>query len=208
MKTRSLLALAIAAVALFGAVFQSASAQQITVNERDLPPEVLAKLKSQQKVEQVTQTLSTGKEWAEIGRAIGIATREGLSAVSDETAKFAETTPGKFTMALIAWKVAGADLKKFVSGVIVGIPFLIFWLCLYVWWLRKVYGQRKMRKIIEPTDAGGKREVTIEYLPPLSIVFSKSTDEGGWGDNAWVPVIIPNILFIAVSFIITGWLVI
>lgn len=184
----------------------SAFAGNITVDENSLPSEVLAKLKAQQKVEQVTESLTTGKEWAEMGRAIGIATREGLSAVSDETAKFADTTPGRFTMAIIAWKVAGEDFKAFVRSVVVGIPFLIFWLSLYMWWLHKVYCQRKLKRVIYVGEGKErKKEIQVEYLPALSLEYPDK--KNGWDDNAWIPVVVPHILFVIVAFIIIGWLV-
>ncbi len=200
MKNRSKLAATLASLMLVASAFS----QNITVKESDLPSEVLTKLKAQQKVEQVTQTLSAGKDWAEMGKAIGIATREGLSAVSDETAKFADTTPGRFTMAMIAWKVAGEDLKHFVRGVIVGIPFLIFWLSLYVWWLRKIYCQRKIKKVaFVGKDEERKEEVTFEYLRPLSLEYPNTWPSG----EAWVPTVLPNIFFIGVAFIIVGWMI-
>jgi hypothetical protein len=97
------------------------------VDDSILPNDLRQKLEATQKISEVTSNLQIGRDWAEMGRAIGIATREGLNAVTTETAKFAETTPGKFTMFMIAWKVAGTDFLRAIKGYAIGVPLLIFW---------------------------------------------------------------------------------
>lgn len=85
-------------------------------------------------------TVEKAHEWVEFGQHVGSAMREGLSALTDEANKFAGTDAGRFTMLVIAWKVAGQDamylLEKF-TGLIFGIPAMMVWTAIYVWILRK-----------------------------------------------------------------------
>ncbi len=144
----------------------------LTVEEGVLPHDLKIKLQAQQKIADVTTTLKQSAEWAEIGRAIGVATREGLAAITQETAKFADTTPGKFTMVMIAWKVMGADFLKTSKGFLIGIPLLITWILIFVWWLRRVYSWH--RKKIVAYDKDGKKRVSYEEVEPLSVQWSKA----------------------------------
>lgn len=143
----------------------------LSFDDSMLPADLRSRLSAQQKIGEVTEQLRAGKEWAEMGQAIGIATRGALSAVTDETARFAETTPGRFTMLMVAWKVMGPDFIRTVKGVLIGAPLLAVWIALFVWWLRKVYGWRK-RKIV---DAEGKK--TYEQVEPLSVQWSKEWNQ-------------------------------
>lgn len=134
------------------------------VDDSVLPNDLRQRLDAARKLSEVTSNLQVGRDWAEMGRAIGIATREGLNAVTTETAKFAETTPGKFTMFMIAWKVAGADFLKAVKGYLIGVPLLIAWACLFYWWLKRVYHgyQKKITTVAE-----GKTTSSYVWTEPL-----------------------------------------
>ena len=90
--------------------------EQITVNIKDLPPELAQQLRQKQ---QVSQTLETYGEWAGMGKEIGVAVREGLTAVKDVAVDFSKTEVGHFTMALIAWKVVGEDITGLFVGLLV-----------------------------------------------------------------------------------------
>lgn len=186
----------------------------LTFDDEMLSPELSAKLQAAQKIAQVTTTLQAGRDWAEIGRAIGIATREGLSAVTDETAKFAKTTPGQFTMVMIAWKIMGPDIMSFIrsmKGYIVGIPLLMFWLGFFAWWMRRVYGYHKVKRVVD-----GK--TVVEEMPPLSVVWNKQWAEAvakidprgqeKVGISDWAVMAgIKTVFFVVVTFIIV-WFVI
>ena len=98
--------------------------EKITVDTKDLPPELVQQLKQRQ---QVSSTLETYGEWAGIGKEIGVAMKEGLTAVKDVAIDFSKTDVGLFTMVLIAWKVVGQDVMGLGVGLIVlviGISFL------------------------------------------------------------------------------------
>src|SRR6202008_4837495 len=138
----------------------------LSFDDSYLPPDLQARLAAQQKIGEVTEQLKVGRDWAEMGQAIGIATRGALSAVTDETARFAATTPGKFTMYMVAWKVMGSDFVKTAKVIIVGVPLLCSWMVFFAWWLRKVYGWRRRKVVTE-----GKR--TYELMEPLSVLWAK-----------------------------------
>lgn len=75
------------------------------------------------------------EKWLDIGREIGIATREGLDAVVDDANKFGSTKVGTFVMVMIAWKIVGHD----ILGVLLGIPLLIGGVCLWLWIMRRLF---------------------------------------------------------------------
>lgn len=179
----------------------SLQAQTMTVNRSDLPPELLAKLDSQKKVAEVKQTLQTGVEFAGMGKEIGIAINEGLGAVTDQAAKFADTTPGKFTMALIAWKVAAKDsisLVNTVLGVVIGIPFLIFVECFYLYMWCHVTKIRKVLKPKEkPTDPNEYTEEHTWFSDPKKDDAPKCAFVVCW----WISLVLVNIIiFTALIF--------
>jgi hypothetical protein len=120
-----------AVLLLFVSTFSFAQGENevLTVNTKDLPPELVSKIKEQQKVEQVTQQLESYGEWAGIGKEIGVAIRDGLTAVKDVAVDFSKTDVGMFTMVLIAWKVVGEDITSLVIGLIIffsAMPILIW----------------------------------------------------------------------------------
>lgn len=100
--------------------------EKITVDTKDLPPELVKQLKQKQ---QVTETLQTYGEWAGIGSEIGIAMKEGLTAVKDVAVDFSKTDVGTYTMVLIAWKVVGQDITGIFVGLLsflIGVPIIIW----------------------------------------------------------------------------------
>jgi len=188
----------------------------LTIDDTDLPTELRARLEAAKKISEVTTSLKAAQEWSDMGRGIGVAVREGLSAVTDETAKFADTTPGKFTMVMIAWKVMGQDFITTVRGILIGIPLLIFWICIWVWWLKRVYGYHKVKKVTIGED--NKKIVTYEEMPPLSVQWNKDWAEkhskltGKDLENAglsdWVGFsAIKSVGFVVVMFLIWWWII-
>ena len=100
----------------------------------------------------VQKPVEVANEWVDFGKNVGTAMREGLSALTDEANKFAGTDAGRFTMAVIAWKVAGDDavhlIEKF-SGMFIGTPLLAVWTCMYLWILRNKF---MTRRVVVATD--------------------------------------------------------
>ncbi len=102
------------------------------------------------------QTAEVSK-WVGVGRAIGIATKEGLSAVVDEANRFGATKVGTFIMAMVAWRIVGHDFLR----VILGIPIWIAGVLLWVWSYRRLHiGYRALK-----TKDGKARE--WESVPPI-----------------------------------------
>ena len=103
---------------------------KVMVDEKDLTPEQLAKVKTK-------QTMETTSEYVKWGHEIGVAANETLTALTDNTAKFAKTDVGKWAMFLVTWKIMAKDVLAAgnkVIGYLIGIPFFIIGLltCLLV----------------------------------------------------------------------------
>lgn len=106
------------------------SGQQITVNESDLPPELLKKVKAKQAL---VQGVSGAEEWLAIGKAVGLATDGALSAISKNANEFANTKVGTFLIVVVAFKILGYP----VIQLMVGVPLLAFGCVVWVWAYRR-----------------------------------------------------------------------
>ena len=76
---------------------------RVVVDKSILTPDQLAKLQADALTNQVVEQVSTYSKIAGVGKEVGIAVREGLTAVVDIADKFGGTDVGKFTMVMIAW---------------------------------------------------------------------------------------------------------
>lgn len=100
------------------------------------------------------EKLETYSKFAGVGKEVGVAVREGLTAVVDVSEKFGKTDVGKYTMILIAWKVVGSEAVKIVIGILFLIIFNFFLYRIY----RTTFITRRVRKtghwwkIWEPSD--------------------------------------------------------
>jgi hypothetical protein len=86
-------------------------------------------------------------EWVDFGKNVGTAMDAGLSALTDHAEKFSKTDAGRFTMAIIAWKVAGRDAVELTNRaikVVFGVPVLIGWNCLAIWFFRRMFLPRRV----------------------------------------------------------------
>lgn len=86
---------------------QNESPEQIVVDVSDLTPDQLEKIKNKKNIETINK-------WAGVGKEVGVAVREGLTAVKDISLEFADTNVGTITIAIIVWKVIGKDLMSFI----------------------------------------------------------------------------------------------
>jgi hypothetical protein len=91
--------------------------------------------------------------WVGLGKEVGEAINSSLSAVTDNTAKFADTKVGKFTMFIIAWKVLAQDFMGVLWAFFlasIGFPTLIW---SYRRWTRPTFLKSETRnekgKVIE-----------------------------------------------------------
>ena len=125
---------------------QTATPAEMVVIPKDrLTADQLAQLKS----EQTMQQLESYSKWASMGRAIGIGVKETLAAVTDETARFAQTDVGRITVFLVAWKIMADDVPEMADtliGYIVGLPlFLIGSVCVF-WSYRRYTRPQRVAK--------------------------------------------------------------
>lgn len=99
----------------------------IMVKKSDLPATLVKQLEVKNQIE--TNVEMAGK-FAGVGREVGVAVREGLSALNEESNKFADTKVGTFVMFIIAFKVMGYVVIQFIIGVpliIIGTFVFIFY---------------------------------------------------------------------------------
>jgi len=140
---------------------QQVSDESIVIKKSDLPPELLKSLETKQQ-------LGKYSDYMAMGKGVGVAVREGLEAVTDTAAKFANTTPGKFTMFLIAYKIIGIDFIK----CLVGIPLLIVGTIIFIWSYRKNCIPRQIPTEMDEKGEPSRFEVVgNDYYQKLGHVF-------------------------------------
>lgn len=120
---------------------------RIVVRRSDLPPEVLNQIETRAKIQAYG-------EWVGIGKEIGTAVNEGLSALTKNADDLSKTDVGKFTMIMIAWKVMGWQLVHLIFGTV----FFICGLIIFMWsWLltgrtRKIKLGENNYELIHPSE--------------------------------------------------------
>jgi hypothetical protein len=121
-------------------------------------------------------------EWVDFGRHVGQAMSEGLSALTKEANTFSGTPAGHFTMAVIAWKVAGHDAMDLLNRtvhVIVGVPFLIAWIILGVWVIRRNFMARRV--VVEDSGSWLRGTRVRKYAIVNDESFSDGKSGTMWG---------------------------
>jgi len=154
--------------------------QTITVDTKDLTPEQLAKIKSQQELKTLQEKLDTYGDWVGVGSEIGNGVKEALNAVVDVSDKFSKTDVGKFTMVMVAWKIIGKDIIR----IFLGIVFVIILSTFTYKNLRKMYSYKIVTKdngwkfwlpkeytIITPETYDGYDGVKFAYILLLMSIF-------------------------------------
>ena len=143
MRFRSILAVALLAIPLFASA-QEAKSEQILVNKSDLPAAIVQDLETRQKVESYGAYIGLGKE-------LGVAVNESLSAVTEQTAKFADTSVGRVTMAIVIYKVVGRDFVHYVAGTV----FFFIAGAIWLWSYNRNCVTRKV--LVEDSKEKGKK---------------------------------------------------
>jgi len=115
---------------------QAPPEETYTVPKSMLSQDQLRQLEARQTREQI----EAYGEYAGLGKEIGVAINEGLKAVTEQTAVFAQTGVGKLTMFLIVWHVAGIDFVQ----ILVGIPLFAVGFVVIVWSYRRNCVTRKV----------------------------------------------------------------
>lgn len=144
---------------------QTATDNRIIVDKSLLTPDQIATLNAKEATQQVIDQVSTYSKVAGIGKEIGIAVKDGLTAVVEVADKFGGTNVGKFTMTMIAWKIIGKDVLR----IAIGLVFLI----IYVVFLTRYYKNNFTVHKIAITDNGWKFWLPKEYK-----VIEPNTYEG------------------------------
>ena len=155
---------------------QTAPTETVTINKSDLTPAQIAKITAE---EQMAKIETYGK-WVGVGNEIGVAIKEGLTAVVDVSERFSNTKVGEFTMYLIAWKVIGKDLVRIVLGIL----FIIFITVIIFKSLRRMYPRRIALKtngwkfwlpreyqLIKPETYDGYEFVKVLHIIMLAAAF-------------------------------------
>jgi hypothetical protein len=140
----------------------------ITVRKSDLPPDIVTKISEKAQIEAITEKVKRYGAWVGIGHEIGVAVHDGLEAVTTETAKFADTVPGKVTIAVIVWKVIGRELL----GIILGVPMLIGITCVFMWSWRLLF---RGKYTFCGYDEKGKKK--YEFIEPITKDWSRSKED-------------------------------
>jgi hypothetical protein len=70
-------------------------------------------------------------EWAGLGKEVGEAVNQSLSAVTDQANTFAKTGVGKLTVLLVVWKVIGDQAVHLLVGLLELLVFLPLWIWSY-----------------------------------------------------------------------------
>jgi hypothetical protein len=105
---------------------QYAEPEKVVIEKSKLPTELLKEIESDARLAEMEKKIETYGKWVGVGNEIGTAVKEGLTAVVDVADKFGKTDVGKFTLAMVAWKVMGKDILRIAFGLIFLVIFTIF----------------------------------------------------------------------------------
>lgn len=185
--TRSVLVVLV----LLSAVFAQAQQQQ---EETVTIPK--SQLTEQQKAE-LAQRAIDGKieqygKWVGIGHEIGVSLNEGLSAISTQANNFAQTPVGKWTVAVIVFKVVGNQFIHLLIGIImtiVGVP-------IWIWSYRRFLPKRYVKRVKYAADGKTKDYEEYEYG------FGDMSEDvaNGWCIGHWVILVIYTIVTLFTIF--------
>jgi len=139
------------------ALAQGTSGKVYSVPESMLTETQKAQLKAQEVQSTVETSVETAGKYAGIGREVGAAFREILSAANEESNKFANTKVGVFAMVLIAWKIMGTDALQLVGGTF----FALIWLPI---WIIAFFRIALPRRVLAQVSAEGAK--TYETIDP------------------------------------------
>lgn len=117
----------LAAFIFSAATFAQTSGVTLTAEDyAKLSPEAKSQITAIQVEKEITGKIETTGKWVGLGKEIGTAMNESLTAITTTASNFAETKLGKFTMFIVAWKVIGTDVLQ----LLIGIVWIILILCI------------------------------------------------------------------------------
>lgn len=107
--------------------------------------------------------IHTAGKWVGLGKEAGEAVNSSLAAVTEHTAKFANTPVGKLTMGLVVWKVVGKEILGTVLGILYAVGVVVVGVPLLIW----SYRRRCPNKILVREEMNEKgKVVTRVYRDP------------------------------------------
>jgi len=89
--------------------FAQEQVKLVSIPENQLTEQQKAQIKTD-------ETIETVGRWTGLGKEVGTAMNDGLSALTTQAELFSKTDVGKFTMFMIAWKVMGNDFIQLMIG--------------------------------------------------------------------------------------------
>lgn len=191
-------------------------AQQATQQQQS-PQEVIVRVQTEHPATAPTaavqQTVAqNASEWVRIGTNIGTAIGSGLKSVAHETKdevfgkdvtvlegidKLSKTDAGRFTMAVIAWKVAGQEATELteyfttkILHIVFGIPIILGWNALAIWFYRRMYLPRRI--VVSSKGPFWNRERTWKIV----------NEDDNWGEGKTAGATITAIAWAAINIII------
>ncbi|MFC1756538.1 hypothetical protein ACFLZC_00030 [Patescibacteria group bacterium] len=148
--------------------------EKVTVRLSDLPPDMVAKIKA----EQTLQNIQAYGEYAKWGQEVGVAVNETLKAITVHSENLSETNVGKFAMFLIAWRILAKDafgIGQDLMGFLVAIPFLFLGSSINVYFFRRKCIARKV--LVKKTKKTKDSPATKEY----EVLKPDKASDWAWG---------------------------
>ncbi len=189
---------AIVAAMLFASL---AFAQEQAAPAAPKPQEITITVQQAPAASAKQTTAAVANEWAQMGTNMGSAVGSAAKAILHETKdatfgkdvsvvdgidKFTKTDAGRFTMLVVAWKVMGRDaidLLDRVKNVAIGVPFLIAWTLLFIWFYRKNFTAYAVLK--STTGPLWNRVKTYE----------KVNEDDNWGEGKATAAVVTGVIY-------------
>lgn len=139
---------------------------KITIDKKDLPPDVVKKIEEvqskKQEVQQTQKTVESVGQWVNLGKEIGTAMDQGLKSVTQTAVDLSNSPLGWYIMTMIAWKIMGSQL----TGIIFGFPFAIIVFSLWFWSYRRTCTSFKTLKSKKWNSDGKRYDYEWEIIEP------------------------------------------
>ncbi len=140
--------------------------QEIVIDQKDIPPEILAKIKADKELQLIDERIAQMGEWAGKGKEIGIAVKEGLTAVKDVAVDFSGTDVGLFTMVLIAWHIVADDIIEIGGSLIRGTVVITIMIFMTYFYVKSYFKTCTSQKHLTSDPGFMKYPKTYEYEEP------------------------------------------
>ncbi len=127
------------------------------------------------------------RDWVGLGKEIGMAVNESLSAITVQSNNFAQTPVGKLTVAVVIFKVIGDPAIHLLVGTVEALVLIPLW----IWSYRK-FLPRRVVKSQEYGENGKKKLVVYEDL--------EIKDDEEWRGGHWAALFLLAIIILSTIF--------